>query len=93
MPSLQVAHIREQGVNLIIAPLNHSFGQKLPADQDATIGEIQHRARQAGLAGTVIPVWEQGGRMRFIAPPNYHPFFRNLNMSTICRSLNKELTW
>lgn len=61
MPSLAVAHVREQGVDLIIAPLAADFGHKDPGTQRAVIAEIQLRSRSAGLAGTVVPVWDGGG--------------------------------
>jgi len=94
MPTLDIAHLRQQGVDLIIAPLDHTFGHKSPGDQRATINEIQFRARQAGLAGTVVPVWDSGGgRMAFIAPPNWHPFFRSLSLGTVFSNINRRLSW
>ena len=58
MPSVKVAHLRRQGVDLIIAPLDHDFGYRTPEDQREVVGEIQVRARSAGLVGTVVPgIW------------------------------------
>jgi hypothetical protein len=51
MPRLQVAHLREQGQDMIIMPLDSSVGQKVRPDQNAIITELQVRARAAGLAG------------------------------------------
>lgn len=94
MPSLQVAHVREQGVDLIIAPLDYTFGCRTPAEQQAAIREIQVRSSVAGLAGTVVPVWDSGGgRMGFIAPRNWHPFFRSLSLSAVWGSVNRQLSW
>lgn len=93
MPRYKVAHLREQGVDLIIVPLDDVFESKSRSDQDATIGELQLRARHAGLAGTVVPVWNRGGRMRFIAPQNWHPFFSGLSMNLVFGNLNRELYW
>nr|WP_294563144.1 hypothetical protein [uncultured Rhodopila sp.] len=94
MPSLKVAHVRQQGVDLIIAPLARDFGQKTPQDQQEIIGEIQIRSESAGLAGTVVPVWDSGaGRMSFIAPPNWHPFFRSLNLHAVWANVNREISW
>jgi len=93
MPHFRVAHLREQGQNMIVVPLDASFGNKPSSDQDATISELQMRAHGAGLAGTVVPVWESGGRMSFIAPPPWHPFFKSLSMPSVVRNLNKELYW
>lgn len=94
MPNLSIAHLRQQGVDLIIAPLDSAFGRKDREAQHAVIAEIQVRSRQAGLAGTVVPVWDTGGgRMGFIAPRPWHPFFASLNLGTVYANLNRELHW
>ena len=93
MPSLKVAHVREQGVNLIIVPLESRFGSKPTADQHAAIAEIQVAARSAGLAGTVVPVWLSGGRMSFIAPSQWHSYFGRLHWNQIQASINRTLSW
>jgi hypothetical protein len=94
MPTLKVAHVRQQGVDLVIAPLASDFGYKTHHDQQAIVSEIQLYSRQAGLAGTVVPVWDTGGgRMGFIAPNNWHPFFRNLNLSDVWGNVNREISW
>ena len=94
MPSLAVAHVREQGVDLIIAPLAADFGHKDPGTQRAVIAEIQLRSRSAGLAGTVVPVWDGGGgRMAFIAPRPWHPFFSSLDLGTVRACVSRELRW
>lgn len=94
MPSFDVAHIRQQGVDLIITPLSSSFGHKVQADQHAVVSELQVRARSAGLAGTVVPVWDSGGgRMAFIAPRPWHSFFKSLSLMQVAASINKQLSW
>lgn len=94
MPHMKIAHLREQGQDLIIVPLDSGFGMKSPSDQQSAIGEIQWCARNAGLAGRVVPVWDNGGgRMAFIAPQPWHPFFKSLSLSTVWANLNKELSW
>jgi hypothetical protein len=93
MPHFRVAHLREQGQNMIIVPLESSFGNKSSDDQSAAIAELQVRANGAGLAGTVVPVWESGGRMHFIAPQPWHPFFSSLSMHAVMGNINKELSW
>lgn len=94
MPTLVIAHIREQGQDMIIVPLDDSFDDKTSAQQQAAISAIQLAARNARLAGTVVPVWEGGaGRMKFIAPQPWHPFFRGLSMQRVFALVNKKLTW
>ena len=62
MPRFKVAHIREQGIDLIIVPLDAAFGSKTSEDQQEIIAELQLHASGAGLAGTVVPVWNAGGK-------------------------------
>ncbi len=94
MPRLCVAHVREQGIDLIITPLDRSFGHRTVAEQHAALEELQARSHAAGLAGTVVPVWDSGGgRMSFIAPQNWHPFFRGLTLEGVLRAANRQLVW
>jgi hypothetical protein len=94
MPKYEVAHIKEQGVDLIIIPLDHSFRFKNGQDQETTISALQARASSAGLAGTVVPVWDSGGgRMAFRAPRNFHPFFKSIDLGIVAANINKELRW
>lgn len=94
MPNLKVAHLRQQGVDLIIAPLDNDFGRKTRQDQQEIVSEIQMRSRAAGFAGTVVPVWDNGaGRMTFIAPNNWHPFFSSLNLRAVWANVNREVFW
>ncbi len=94
MPTFEVAHIKEQGVDLIIIPLDSNFRFKTPHQQNEVVGELQTRATSAGLAGTVVPVWDSGGgRMAFLAPRPWHPFFRSLTWPVVTASINRKLYW
>lgn len=48
MPRFRVAHVREQGIDLIIVPLASDFGQKGSSEQQEVIAELQIRAQSAG---------------------------------------------
>ncbi|MFK3663917.1 hypothetical protein ACI2JN_01485 [Ochrobactrum teleogrylli] len=93
MTSLKIAHIREQGQDMIIAPLAGSFEHKTAAEQSAAVNEIQVAARSAGLRGTVVVFWPSGGRMKFIGPRPWHTFLRSLSMQHIQMNLNRTLSW
>ena len=93
MPQFELAHVKEQGVNLVVVPLDSSFGHKTQSDQQAAIAELQARSTNAGLAGTVVPVWDSGGgRMAFIAPPNWHSFFKSIDLRWVGLNINKNLS-
>lgn len=93
MPHFRIAHLREQSQDMIIVPLESSFGNKTGDAQNAIVAELQVHARAAGLAGIVVPVWESSGRMSFIAPLPWHSFFKSLSMRGVMQNVNKELSW
>ena len=89
MPRYKVAHLREQGQDMIIIPLEASFGSKSDADQNGFMVDLQTRANAAGLRGTVAAVWPGG----FRAPSPWHPFFRTLPIQVVMANLNREISW
>lgn len=94
MPHFKVAHLHEQGQDMIIVPVASSFGHRISQDQHDIIADLQVRARSAGLVGTVVPVWDNGGgRMAFIAPRPWHPFFQRIDLRFVAVNINRELYW
>jgi hypothetical protein len=94
MPRVKVAHIREQGQAMIIVPLAATFGAKSRSEKKQIVSKLRSLADGAGLAGEVVPVWDNGeGRMGFIAPTPWHPFFKSINLQLVNKNLNKELYW
>ncbi|MEO8384091.1 MAG: hypothetical protein ABI583_02530 [Betaproteobacteria bacterium] len=90
--TFKIAHIREQNVDLILIPLEDNFRYKVEDEQIRTKNALQHYAAAAGLAGTVIPVWNDGGgRMAFIAPRAWHNFLCSIGMAFVHANLNREL--
>lgn len=92
MNKYRIAHLREQGQDMIIIPLDTSFEHKTSSQKSKIIDSLQFCASSAGLAGTVVAVWQYGRQMRFIAPSPLHPFIRSLSWNDVISNLNKELT-
>lgn len=92
MQKFDVAHIHEQGVDLIIIPLDDEFEWKPDWQKHQIIAALQACAGSAGLRGTVVPVWNANSYMKFIAPPQWHLFFRGMDMSFVAMNINRELT-
>ncbi len=93
MAKYKIAHIKEQGIDLIIAPLDSSFGHRTSAEQQDFIDVLQICATSAGLAGAVVPIWKSGNTVKFIAPPNWHPFFKSPGIyQRVISNINRELT-
>jgi hypothetical protein len=92
MPTFDVAARQVQGIDVIIVPLDRSFGYKSESDKQAAILSLQAGAHRAGLPGRIVPVWNDGRAMNFIAPPNWHPFFKSLTWETVRLNINKRFT-
>ncbi len=93
MADFDVAHIREQGQDMIIIPLKSDFAHKTNPEQHKDIAQLQSAANRAGLQGTVVVVWDAGtGRLAFIAPQPWHAFFRGTSLQWVAMNINRKLT-
>jgi len=94
MPRFKVAHLRQQGQDMVIIPLDSEFGRKMSSEQNEVATELQLRSRSAGLGGRVVLVWDNGGgRMGFLAPHNWRAFFASLSLNWVFANINREIYW
>jgi hypothetical protein len=94
MPHFKLAHVREQRQDMLIFPLDHSFGNKTADDQREALAELQMRAHGTGLAGKAVAVWDAGGgRMAFLGPTNWQAFLRSINLRFVLANVNREISW
>lgn len=94
MPHYKVAHLNEQGQDMIIFPLESEFGRQLDVDQAQELQALEFRANAAGLRGHAVAVWDAGGgRMGFRGPRQWHPFLQGLSLRAVAANLNKEISW
>ena len=89
MPQYRVAHVREQGQDMVVVPVTADFGRMSASEQHGFVAELQARSEAAGMRGKVVPVWAGG----FIAPRPWHPFFRTFSFQRASASCNKILSW
>jgi hypothetical protein len=93
MPTFQVAHLQRDGQDVIIVPVDRSFGKRSPSEQARIQEAFQRSAAAAAMAGVVVPVWEDAtGRMAFRAPPPWHDFFKSIDMVYVATALNRSLS-
>lgn len=93
MEKYDVAYFKEQGVVLVVIFLDSSFEYKTDDEKAKAVIALQVCATSAGLVGTVIPVWEVGNSFKFIAPKNWHAFFRTPNIyQLLLANINKKLS-
>ena len=93
MPTFQVAHLRRDGKDVIIVPVDRTFGARSPSEQARIQEAFQRSAVAAEIPGVVVPVWEDAsGRMAFRAPPPWHEFFKSIDMVYVATALNRTLS-
>lgn len=93
MPTFQVAHLRRDGQDIIIVPVDRSFGKRSPAEQARIQEAFQRSAVCVEMSGVVVPVWEDpAGRMAFRAPPPWHDFLMSIDMVYVATALNRTLS-
>ncbi len=88
----EVAHIREQGQDMIIIPVSNSVNNMTNQKQNELKSSLQYFAGDAGLAGEVCLVWEHSRHFHFLAPQQWHGFFKSINMQFVAHNVNKKLT-
>ena len=94
MSSFEVAHINEQGIDLILVPLKSSFGNQTSDEQNEIIHSLHICAANDDLKGTVIPIWQDSfRRVHFIAPDSYHPFLNSIDYNFVLANLNQKNMW
>lgn len=93
MPKFSVAHLREQGQDMLLFPLDSSFHHKTDEQQSAVVDELEMRAHAAGLAGSAAVFWESGGRGYFRGPRQWQSFLRSISLAWVVRQVNREISW
>jgi hypothetical protein len=84
----EVAHIREQGQDMIVIPVNLT----VVSDKSQIYNALQICARSAGLAGSVVMIWKTAeGRIQYIAPSQWHRFVSQIDRNWIVKRLNKRI--
>lgn len=87
MQSFDVAHRREQGVDLIIVFVDERVGRTPDSDQGAIMSRLTLCARNAGLAGSVL-LWRGG----FVCDRRFRAFFESAPYELLATGINRKLT-
>ena len=94
MPKYKVAHIHEQGQDMIIFPLEEKFSRMTESDKHKELGILGFQANRAGLRGAAVAVWDNGGgKMGFYGPQQWHRFLSSISLQFVMANLNKEVSW
>ena len=93
MATYHLAHVRHGGQDIIIIPMDSSFGSKSSTAQDEAIEYLEDGAWDADLAGDVAVIWQSGGKTYFRAPSEWCSFFESPGIwDWVQVNINTELT-
>jgi hypothetical protein len=93
VPRYSVAHIYEQGQDMLIFPLDREVHHWTSEQQNELLAELEWRANDAGLAGSAVIVWEYGNRFYYLGPRLWSSFLGSIDMRWVRRNLNREISW
>jgi hypothetical protein len=88
MQYFDIAHVREQGVDLIIVFVDQRVGRVTDGERAEVSARLTLCSRSAGLAGFVVLVWPGG----FYGDRRFHPFFESAPYEVLAASINRKLT-
>ncbi len=93
MKTFQVAHLDIQDVQLVVVFLGSDFDTKTEREKLDFHAGLERCAERAGLAGSVVILWQDPSRCtRFLAPPQQHPFFQIMKYEQLMAQVNGTIT-
>ena len=92
MQTFDVAHINEQGQDIIFVLLARKVAQYTPDEKERIRLALTECARSAGLAGTIVLVCnDHNGDCQFWAEQRLRAFLQSITYELIVRNVNKRL--
>ena len=86
------AHIRRQGQDMIIVPVDAAFASKSSKSQQEFVSAFEVAVNRAGLAGHAVAIWNTGRQVGFVAPTKWHAFFKSPGIwELVHANINKEI--
>jgi hypothetical protein len=86
--TFDVAHIQEQGVDLIVVFVDRNVQYMTDAERAQIQAGLAICARSAGLAGSIVLYWDGG----FFCDRRFHAFFETTPPQALAASINRKLT-
>jgi hypothetical protein len=91
--SYKIAHIKVEGQDMILVPLDHDFAYRSDRQKADFLAYLQGCAKAAGLRGNVVLAWEDSGlRTTFLGPREWGRFLGNADLQFVWSNVNRQLT-
>lgn len=92
MRNYDIAYVHSDGNNLVLVPVHPWFGMRPARDMRRFAAAVRAHAVTAGLAGEVVPVWDDGaGGLMAFARPSVMPQLAGLSWERVRRHVNVRL--
>ncbi len=88
MQNFKVAHVNEQGQDLVIVFVSDQVQFRSSQEKDSLLASLQICASSAGLRGAVVLLWRNG----VWCDRRFHAFFASVPYANLVRAINRELT-
>ncbi len=87
----QVAHVKQQGQDMLLILMDDLFWRRSEADQHAAMEMLQAAADKEGLGGHVVCVSQKGSKTMFRGPAPWAPFLQTLDWATVAKNVNARI--
>jgi hypothetical protein len=93
MQTFNVAHLTDQGREINVIPLKDDYPTAPMRVRSFILQDLRAAVAKAGLTGPVAAIWNAGPeRIGFIAPREWYDFFSNLDVYTVTRLSEYQIT-
>lgn len=93
MPDYDVAHLCEQGQDMLLFPLDGTIHNRSDREKADVLDELERRAHAAGLAGRAAILWDYGGSGYSYGPREWQSFLQSIDTGWVWQQVNRNISW
>ena len=91
MAKYRVAQLTHEGENVILVPVDRSFGKRAQEHREQELVKLRAAAASTGLNGTVVIIWDSAGSVAAFGPDKWKNFAENLRWTSLRTKMNSDL--
>jgi hypothetical protein len=91
MAKYRVAQLTHEGENVILVPMDRSFGKSVQEHKEQELTKLQAAAESTGLNGIVVAIWDSAGSVGAFGPDKWKNFAESLKWTSLRTKMNRDL--
>jgi hypothetical protein len=91
MPKYKVAQLSYEGENVILVPMDRSFGKRPQEQKDQELSKLQAAADATGLNGKLVIIWDAAGSVAAFGPDKLKGYAESLRWTSLRTKMNCDL--